>query len=61
MLKLPAILWGCGLLIWGGIWGNLWLVAAGSLVLGLGVFFFTPDFGTGGSERAAEDQEDSDD
>ena len=44
MLKLPVILWGVGLALWGTLFLNLWLLIPGLVLLALGLFFFRWDF-----------------
>jgi hypothetical protein len=46
VLKLPAIIWGFALLVWGIKLPNLWLLSSGVAFLALGFFFFTLDFPT---------------
>jgi hypothetical protein len=45
VLKLPAILWGVALTLWGGLLLNPWLLIAGLAVLALGLFVLGWDVG----------------
>ena len=62
MLKLPAIMWGCVMILWGAALFSVWLLVPGLVVLGLGLFFFGWDFGAAGPHisTGAEDAEPSD-
>ena len=47
MLKLPTIIWGVALLASWIVWGSVWFLLPGLVLLGLGFFFFKWDFQTG--------------
>jgi len=55
MLKLPAILCGVAMILWGAILRSAWLLVPGLAILGLGLFFFRWDFGVVGGRREATD------
>lgn len=55
MLKLPTILWGTALLLWGISSRNVWMFGPGLLLLGLGLLFFRWDCGTADSAPKTDD------
>jgi hypothetical protein len=57
VLKLPAILWGLVLTLWGGLHLDLWLLIPGLGLLAIGLFFSGWDFGTAVGQPEADEGE----